>query len=172
MKKFFVLAIAAIVSATAVAQDSVPFGPELRSELNKISRDSSDGEKVLKVARATYDVAVNGGATGTAYNLGVYLPKNAVLVQSWFHVVTQFAGTGTVALSCEDANNIYTAAQLSGSAAGDIVKGRQTGGTDSMTVGISDKCALTATVGPDGGGGGATLTAGKLILFVKYLVAE
>ncbi len=172
MKKFLVVAVAALMGATAVAQDSVPFGPELKEQINKISRDNVNGEKVLKVARATYDVSVNGGATGTAYGLGVYLPANSVLTQSWFHVLTQFAGTGTVALSCEDAGNIYSAAQLSGSAAGAIVKGRQTGGTDSMTVGISDKCQLTATVGADGGNGGATLSAGKLLLFVEYLVTE
>jgi len=125
-----------------------------------------------RMARATYDVAVEGGAIG-AYSLGVSLPANAIITRSWFYTVTQFtdAGAGTVALHCQTANNIYNAADITGNAAGVMVTGIQDnaianfGGTGAAGV-LGTACDLTATVA------GADQTAGKLVLFVEYVIAE
>ena len=132
---------------------------------------SADGLNQKRTARATYDVAVDGG-TAAAHALGVTIPANAIMVRSWFYTVTQFvdAGAGTVALHCETANNIFSAADITGNAAGVLVDGVQQAfatfdGTGAAGV-LGSACELTATVAT------AAQTAGKLILFVEYVVAE
>jgi len=132
---------------------------------------SADGSMQKRIARATYDVAVDGGAAA-AYGLGITIPANAIMVRSWFYTVTQFvdAGSGTVALSCETANNIFSAADITGNADGVLVDGVQQAfatfdGTGAAGI-LGSACELTATVAT------AAQTAGKLILFVEYLIAE
>jgi len=107
-----------------------------------------------------------------AYGLGITIPANAIMVRSWFYTVTQFvdAGSGTVALSCETANNIFSAADITGNADGVLVDGVQQAfatfdGTGAAGI-LGSACELTATVAT------AAQTAGKLILFVEYLIAE
>ena len=131
----------------------------------------SDGSMQKRIARATYDVAVDGG-TIAAHLLGVKIPANAIMVRSWFYTVTQFvdAGAGTVALHCETANNIFSALDITGNADGVKVDGVQQAfatfdGTGAAGV-LGAECELTATVAT------AAQTAGKLVLFVEYLVAE
>ena len=131
----------------------------------------SDGSMQKRIVRATYDVAVDLG-TIAAHGLGVSLPANAIIVRSWFYTVTQFvdAGAGTVALSCETANNIFSAADITGNADGVKVDGIQQAfatfdGTGAAGV-LGAACELTATVAT------AAQTAGKLNLFVEYVVAE
>jgi hypothetical protein len=128
---------------------------------------NADGLNQKRVARATYDVAVDLG-TVAAHGLGVNLPAKAVITRSWFYTVTQFtdAGSGTVALHCEDANNIYSAADITGIAAGTVTDGVQDGTTANFTGSIAASCEITATVA------GSAQTAGKLILFVEYIVVE
>jgi len=133
---------------------------------------SSDGLNQKRTARATYDVLVDGGVAA-AYGLGVTIPADAIIVRSWFYTVTQFvdAGSGTVALHCETANNIFSAADITGNAAGTLVDAVQDGtfaafdGSGAAGV-LGAVCELTATVAT------ADQTAGKLILFVDYIVAE
>lgn len=157
------------LNAFAVNNDSSPFGPELSVLMRQIDpvQDSQDGNKVIKVAKVTYEPLVDGGGSGLSYGLGVYLPKGAILKQSWFYTITQFTddGTGTVAFKCEDANNIYTAADISGITAGTITAGNETGAASAMIAAIAAKCEITATVA-------ANQTAGKLMLFVEYVVTE
>jgi len=124
-----------------------------------------------KVARATYDVAVDLG-TIAAHGLGITIPANAIIVRSWFYTVTQFvdAGAGTVALHCETADNVFAAADITGNADGVLVDGIQQGfstfdGTGAAGI-LGAACELTATVAT------AAQTAGKLVLFVEYVIAE
>ena len=131
----------------------------------------SDGSMQKRIVRATYDVAVDLG-TIAAHGLGVSLPANAIIVRSWFYTVTQFvdAGAGTVALHCETANNIFSALDITGNADGVLVDGVQQAfatfdGTGAAGI-LGAECELTATVAT------AAQTAGKLVLFIEYLVAE
>ena len=128
---------------------------------------SADGNNQLRTARATYDVGVDLG-TVAAHGLGVYLPANAIIIRSYFYIVEQFvdAGSGTVALHCEDANNIYSAADITGMLVGSVTDGIQDGTTANFTGSISASCEITATVA------GSAQTAGKFITFVEYIVAE
>jgi hypothetical protein len=98
--------------------------------------------------------------------LSVQLPAKAVIVRSYFKIITQFvdSGSGTVALSCEDANNIKTATDITGSSANAFVEGESTGAASAFVRGISAACNITASVG------GVTQDAGKLVGWVHYVI--
>jgi len=76
----------------------------------------------LRVARFLYDGAGLDSAgvsnlTVAAHPTGVTLPANAIVVGGFFDVNTLFtsaAGTATIAISVEGANDIQTAAAVSG----------------------------------------------------------
>lgn len=128
---------------------------------------TADGNNAGRMIRAVYDVAVDLGTIG-AHLLGVSLPANSIITRSWFFTVTQFvdAGSGTVALSCEDADNILAAVDITGIAIGAKTTGVQDDAIANFTGSIAASCELTATVAV------ADQTAGKLILFVEYTVVE
>lgn len=128
---------------------------------------SAEGLHLKRIARVTYDVASDLGTIG-AHLLGVSLPAKALIQRSYYYVVTQFVdgGAGTVALHCEDANNILTAEDVTGQAAASIQEGNQDGTAANMTAAVASACEVTATVA------GAEQTAGKLILFIEYQVVE
>lgn len=126
----------------------------------------TSGLQLARLARATYDTAGGQGVIG-AHPLGVTLPAKAIIVKSFFFIKTQFVdgGAGTVALHCETANNILSAADITGLAANSINAGVSDGAVGNMKL-IAAPCAITATVA------GAEQTAGKLDIFVEYVVAE
>jgi hypothetical protein len=129
---------------------------------------TAEGLNASRVARVTYDVAVDLG-TVAPHALGVTLPAKAIIVRTWFYIVTQFtdAGAGTVAIHCEDANNLYTATDITGMSVGATTAGAIDGGAESTFLGsIAAACEITATVATE------AQTAGKLIFFVEYFVAE
>jgi len=80
------------------------------------------GLGALRVARFLYDGAGLDSAgvsnlTVAAHPTGVTLPANAIVVGGFFDVNTLFtsaAGTATIAISVEAANDIQTAAAVSG----------------------------------------------------------
>jgi hypothetical protein len=128
---------------------------------------TADGLNAMRVARATWDFAVDGGDVG-AIGLGVTLPAKAIIEHVYWYTHTQVTdgGAGTGALSCEDANNLFSAADITGNAAGAIVEGIADGTTTNFVSDISAACELTWTIGT------AAATAGKLIFYVHYTVAE
>lgn len=146
---------------------ATPYTSKVESRFQALENVDKDGNPALRVARFTYDTAVNGGTIG-ARGLGVFLPANAMIVRSYLYVVTQFVdgGSGTVALSCEDANNIKTATDITGSAAGAFIEGQSTGAASAFVASIAARCEINATVA------GADQTAGKLIGFVEYVVVN
>jgi trimeric autotransporter adhesin len=127
-----------------------------------------EGNYAKKIARFVFDQAVDGATIG-AHLTGVSLPAKAIITNSWFYTKTQFAdtGSGTVAISCEDANNIFTATDITGNAAGTIVAGASDGGAAATFVGgIAAACEITVTVA------GADQSAGALVGFVEYVVVN
>lgn len=159
MKKFhtYVLLLAALTSNAFAA--TIPLSPELEARLNQI------GPK--RVAKAIYDVALHGGAS-SAHALGVDIPDNAVITRSYMYINTAFTGsdsTPTLAIGCQAAANLRAAAQLTGWSATSLIDGVSTGAS-SVFQKITEPCTITAT--------GAVLpfTAGKLTLWVEYLLAE
>lgn len=134
------------------------------------SAQSYTGEALVtpRMARVEYDVT--GGDSGGvgAHGLGVSLPQSAVITRSWVYTNTQFvdSGSGTLALSCEDANNILTAQDVTGSASNTISEGGSTGTAATFVKNIGAACEITATVG------GVAATAGKLTAFIEYIVVD
>jgi len=170
------LMIATVVSAQTTSSQLTelfsPFKPKVMQKLFKLEDVSATAEYATKeghfqvrVAKAIYDVGTDGG-TIAARGLGVFLPAKALIKQAWFYTDAQFvdAGSGTVALHCEDAGNIFAAADITGNAVATIVSGVQTGTAANMSKAIAATCEITATVA------GAAQTAGKLTLWVEYVV--
>lgn len=133
-----------------------------------ISNTTTDGLYAVKVAKATYDFADGDLAVG-AHSLGVALPAKALIIRSWMHVDTQQSDTGTctMAVSCEDANNIKTATDLSGSAADALIEGASTGAASAFTKSIAATCNITMTVAD---GGSCVPLGGKGSVYVMYVV--
>ena len=154
------LATSTTHAATGINAEYSPFVPKVITKL--------DAVKERRMAKAVLDCSASGACAIGAHSLGVQLPANALLTQSYYYSVVQpvSAGSGTIALSCEDANNILTAANLTSKTVGSISAGNQTGVASTMTAGISSACNITATVAS------SDYTAGKLDVYVEYVVHE
>jgi hypothetical protein len=128
---------------------------------------TADGLHPVRVARATFACTTNCDVD-TGIVSGVNLPAKALIKKSWFYINTQFVdgGAGTIAFSCEDANNIYTAADISGVSVGAVTDGNQDGAGANMTGSIAATCDLTLTAS------GAEPSAGNVTLFVEYTVHD
>jgi hypothetical protein len=141
---------------------TIPFSPELEDALNVAS--------VKKTAHAVFNTAQTGYGSSTTdsgvHGLGVYLPASALILRSYIYVETQMVdnGSGTVAYHCEDANNVKTATDMTGSAAGAFIEGASTGAVSAAVASIANRCEIKATVA------GADLSAGKHHVFVDYVV--
>jgi hypothetical protein len=178
MKKLLMVAAATLLTTTAFAAlEGAPFQPhdDKRFDTNETNITSlttaqtqtADGNLVKRVVRANLDCGVSDCSVGTV-SMVQTLPANAIIYQSYWYTETQFVdgGSGTVAFHCEDANNIFTAADITGNADGSIVAGNATGVIATMTAAIAAECTITATIAT------AEQTAGVLTLFVEYVVHD
>ena len=139
----------------------------------KLTSYAADGLHAKRIARATYDFADKGGTVGNI-GLGVSLPVNAVIVRSWYTVLTTFTsadGSATVAISIstDDVAGIVAATAINADgtiwAAGHH-EGIQTGTAENFSEQTTAARELMLTIGVQ------KLTAGKLILFCEYVVLE
>lgn len=126
-----------------------------------------EGLNVGRLAIFDYDFAVDGGAVGTIAT-GVTLPAKAIIEKCWFRVQTQLvdAGAGTLAVACEDAGNILTAADQTGVAAGAFLASNITGVAANMVDDIAAACNISYVIA------GAAATAGKVRGYCRYSVHE
>lgn len=154
-----------------------------------------DGLSVPKVAVATFDTAGNDSAgvsnkTIAAHPLGVYLPDNAVVTRAWYDVVTTFTtadDSGTIALKVQSANDLVAAIAISAANPGVYDAGLRgclplapNLGADAahdtqlevialfaaLYIKLTAERELTATVAVQ------ALTAGKLVLYVEYVLSD
>lgn len=134
---------------------------------------SVDGLRQLGVARATFDPSGTAGLrTVGAHGLGVTLPQYALVVGGFFQVNTAFTSAGgndgTIAISVEGANDIQTAAAVSGAPFSTIGKKAivpKANTPESTGILCTAAREITATVAVD------ALTAGKLTAFLYYVIA-
>jgi phosphoenolpyruvate synthase/pyruvate phosphate dikinase len=134
---------------------------------------AADGLIRVGVARATFDpTGTSGLRSAEAHGLGVTLPANAVVIGGFYEVNTAFTSAGgnagTVALMISSANDLVTATAVSNAIYG--ATGLKAIVPKSNTPeGTGIKCAtakeITATVA------GQALTAGKLTIFLHYVVS-
>lgn len=127
----------------------------------------------LRVARFTYDTAGNDSAgvsnkTVAAHGVGVTLPIHAIVVGGFVDVNTAFTsgGSGTLAISIEGANDIISAAAVSGAPYSTI--GRKAivpkaNTPESTSVKCTAAREITCTVAT------AALTAGKLTGYIYFV---
>lgn len=144
------------------------------------------------VATAIFDPSANSGErTVAAHGLGVYIPDNAIITRAWYDVVTTFQSTAggadkaTIALHAQAADDIVAAiaiedgtnvwdAGIHGSKIGYPNLGADAAHDSAVEVAalfagthlkLTAERELTATVAV------AALTAGKLVLFVEYVIS-
>jgi hypothetical protein len=76
------------------------------------------GNSFLRMARFLFDCAVAANLTIAAHGTGVFIPAKALVVGGFVNVNTLFtsanANNGTIAISVEAANDIISAAAVSG----------------------------------------------------------
>ena len=135
-----------------------------------VANVGADGLGLIRVARATYDFAVHGGATG-AKNLGVTLPAGALIVGGFVDVITtcttEGADAGTMAIHVQSANDIVTATAVS--AVGDIWDEGQSpiipkaNTPESTAIKLTADRTVTATIATQ------AFTAGKFTVYLYYV---
>ena len=110
-------------------------------------------------------------AQNTAISLGVAIPDNAIIINGVVDVITTFTSGGgdaaTIAIQVEGANDIVTAVAISdGSNPWDA--GLHTvATTNAAPIKTTSARIITATTA-----GSQDLTAGKVIIWLEYLVSE
>lgn len=125
----------------------------------------TEGRTCVKVAKASYSYAVDGGAIGNI-SLGVVIPSGAVILGGAMHVTTTVEGAGADALiTLESSGDIIADAGLEGapwSSTGfkDLV---QDGSGSTMIKTTADR-TVTLTVQD------AVLTAGVFDLYLMYVI--
>ena len=134
---------------------------------------SADGIHPHLIARATYDFAEHGGAISTI-GLGVTLPDNAIVIRSWYEVITTLtsatdAATVAVDIPVDDPAGIVAAIAISDVSnpwdAG-LHEGIQTGTAANASVKTTLARELSVTIAVE------AVTAGKFILFCEYVVSD
>lgn len=132
--------------------------------------NSGTGLGALRVARFEFDAGVTANRTIAAHGTGVTIPANAIVVGGFFDVNTLFTSastnTGTIAISVEGANDIQTAAAVSGAPYASIgrkaiVPKANTPETTSVKASTAKEITCTVAV--------AALTAGKLTGYLYYV---
>lgn len=137
--------------------------------LVKASQDAINNG-TLKIAKFVFDAGVAANRTVGAHGTGVILPTGAIVVGGFFSVVTKFTSaetnTGTIAISVEGANDIQTAAAVSGapySTTGGKAIVPKINTPESSSITLTEDREITCTVAV------AALTAGKLTGVLIYI---
>lgn len=162
--------------------------PEL--SFKRAARARFNGIVAPRVAQAVFDPSANTGErTVAAHGLGVYIPDNAIIKRVWIDVVTTFTSaddSATIAVHAQSANDIVSAIAISDASnvwdAG--IRGSKIGfpnfGADAAHDSALEVAALfaasmlkltaerelTVTVATQ------ALTAGKMVVYVEYLLGD
>lgn len=169
-------------------QKVISVRPQYQVNRGAVKLDS--GLATRYIASATFDPSADTTKRPVAtYGLGVYIPAGAIVTNSWYDVITTFstasADAGTIAIQVQAANDVVAAIAVS--AAGDVWDAGVRGGLHGS--------GIMATVAGDTGVlaaarkattylkctaereisvvvGGQALTAGKMVVFVEYVISS
>lgn len=176
MKKLLLLLTIGLSLSAFAATKGAPFTPEADARFNLLevlpsnASPTANGIMNVRTARFTLDCSVLANCTVGAHSLGVALPANSLIVSSYFYVKTQLvsAGSGTIAISCEDANNIFSAANITARTAGEKFLGAASAATSGSTIvsNIAATCNITATIAT------GDYTAGLMNGWLSYQVTD
>lgn len=159
--------------ATLVASGALTLAAASVSEaqLDAILVGGSDGLSNLRVARATWDFSVDGGAI-SAINLGVTIPNNALVIGGFVDMITTATSsgdTGTGAISVEGANDIVNAVAIGTGTPWDagqqaIIPKSNT--PETTAIKLTAARAVTFTIAVE------AFTAGKFVVFLHYVTSD
>jgi len=137
-----------------------------RNGVSSLANPTVPGTYALKLVKDTFDIRVNSGVVGS-YALNATVPAHAMFVNSWIEVVepiVSVGNNGTIAFSCEDANNLFTATDIDGSAGGALLSGAAA--PASLKGDIAADCRINVTIGTN------NITYGKINVYALYAVGE
>lgn len=178
MKKllFGFLAVFTLCLFTLVAEGVAPTNQVINSngqhELDKwmgpVALRNYMGTKLRQahnVAYGKYDFSLVGGALATNLGVGIVLPDNAIITNVWFDTITTPTSTSDTdicftAVSACDLEPYTAKASWSG----------QTQGTPDDSVTNAIKLAADTTVYFVASG--ASVTAGKIMVYIQYVMSE
>ena len=127
----------------------------------------------MRTARFTFDAGIAANRTVAAHGTGVFIPANAIITGGFVNVNTAFTSastnTGTIAISVEAANDIISAAAVSGAPYSTI--GRKaivpkSSTPESTSVLATVEREITCTVAV------AALLTGKLTGYLNYVEGD
>lgn len=175
---------------TEVKRFDIPVvAPEFRiQEKTGTTRSKRTGSVVREMAVATYDVT--GGDSGVAgtFNTGIFIPANAIITNVFIDVVTTFTdgvsdsatiGVGytgaaaafTAAIAVSDASNVWDAG-LHGTILGTAAIPATATAIVTAAAIASSRVKITAEKQVIVTVATATLTAGKMNIFVEYYISD
>ena len=159
------------VTATAAELNILDGVTSTAAELNSLDDSAAfgDGLSRVRVATATYDFAVDGGAI-SAIDLGVTLPDNAMILDGMVDVITTLTSAGdtaTIALHAEAAGDIVAAIAINdGTNPWDAgLRAIKQLGTSTTATKLTAARAITATIAVE------AVTAGKFVVFLRYVLS-
>ncbi len=139
------------------------------AEINKVDQSLADvyadGFLQPRVAQATWDFAVDGGAI-SAIDLGVTIPANSVIIGGFYDVqttCTSSGDTGTGAISVEGANDILLAVAIGTGTPFDQGIRQIIPATPANAVKTTTAKAITFTIAVE------AFTAGKFTVHLFYI---
>jgi hypothetical protein len=125
----------------------------------------------VKVVRAKYDFAVEGGAISTIGLLGqTAIPSGVVIVDGYVDITTQCTGAGaSIAIQVEAANDIITAVAIASWTVGrkNILPGLTPGALTANTAVVKTTAARDVSIVISGG----AVTAGVFNVVLRYVDA-
>jgi len=137
-------------------------------DLQPVIGGDADGLGVLRVARATYDLAVAANRTVGAHASAVELPAQAIVVGGFMEVNTALTGeaNATLAVSILSADDIQAAAAVNGapwSTTGRKAIVPKANTPESTSIKLTAAKKITFTVGT------AALLTGKVTVYLYYV---
>ena len=160
--------------------EGAPFIPEIDKRFDAIEQGnhylqgkypsgSFDGHQVQQQVVATYDYSKLGGASTVPIDLGQSLPKNAIITQvgAWTLIPpNSLGGSTTLGFYCQNLGNLFSTLTLA--SAYSTVSAMA--GIENATIAnwstVTAKCDVMAKIGV------GTLNAGKITLFIEYVVHQ
>lgn len=131
-----------------------------------------DGNFAMKVFKATFDVAGNdsAGVANTsilAHGLGVYIPKSARIISSWFDVITKMSSAtngATLAVKVEAAGDVKATSLVSAGMyqTTGATQGLQNAGSVSSLKTTAER-EVTVTVATE------AMISGKMVVYGAYI---
>lgn len=190
MKYLLILALA-LPNISLAARMGSPFPPAVDKRFDDLENDLEDNVGTArKYAKATYEPAIDGGASASENSLGIVLPAGAVPTRVIFYVNTAFTDAGggvkagSVALACAGTRDLMEYQDISAMPAAAYFHSEIGGGTfganapiasgavlriSGLGASVASACTLKAAVRGDSGD--EALTGGKATVLVEYFNA-